>query len=222
MSRSKKDIQPHWRPNFVNVSGLPDIKVIRTDFIVNSLSVVLMLMVGFYVLQREYRAYSLKNTIAAMEKQILVAEGDDNTSLRLSREFRDAAAHVAELEKFYATPVLAHDFLTEIIRMRPEKLIFKQLSLIETFENEGTTQMVVYRINIAGEVRSMSDLGEFNEFKGRLAEWKLLKFDGYGVKIDEALQGRDADTGIIPYTLDITLKPAKETPAPEEEGDGEV
>lgn len=218
MSRSKKEIQPHWRPNFVNTAELPDIKVVRTDFIINSVSVVLMLLVGFYVLQREYRAYSLKNTIEDMEKQILVAEGDDNASLKLSREFRDAAAHVAELEKFYATPVLAHDLLTQLIKKRPEKLVFKQLSMIETFEKEGTAQIVVYRINIAGEILSMSDLGAFNDFKEQLADWELLKFDGYGIQIDEALQGRDADTGIIPYTLDITLKPVKRTPAPTQEG----
>lgn len=215
MSRSKKDIQPYWRPNFVNVSELPDIKVVRTDFIINSISVLLMLLVGFYVLQREYRAYALGKTIADMEQQIRVAEPDDVASLKLSREFRDAAEHVAELEKFYATPVMAHDFLTQITQMRPEKLIFKQLSLVESFENDGGTKVVVYRINISGEVRSLTVL---DEFKGELSGWELLNFEGYGLEIDESLQGRDADTGIFPYTLNITLRPQKETPAPDTEG----
>lgn len=215
MSRSKKDIQPYWRPNFVNASELPDIKVIRTDFIINSISVVLMLLVGFYVLQREYRAYALGKTIADMEQQIRVTEPDDVASLKLSREFRDAAKHVAELEKFYATPVLAHEFLTRITRMRPEKLIYKQLSLVETMENQGGTQAVVYRINISGEVRSLTVL---DEFKGELSGWELLNFEGYGLEIDESLQGRDANTGIFPYTLEITLRPEKEAPAADTEG----
>ena len=215
MSRSKKDIQPHWRPNFVNVSALPDIKVIRTNFIINSISVLLMLLVGFYVLQREYRAHSLSKTIATIEQQIRVAEGEDATSLKFSREFRDAAKHVAELEKFYATPFMAHDFLTQIIQMRPEQLIFKQLSLVESLQTVDGAQVVVYRINISGEVRSLTVL---DEFKGQLSKWELLEFEGYGLEIDEALQGRDADTGIFPYTLEITLKPQKETPAADTEG----
>lgn len=215
MSRANKNVQPHWRPNFVNTSELPDIKVVRTDFIINFVAVVLMLLIGFYVLQREYKAYALGETVADMEQRIRVAEADDAAYLKLSREFRDMAAHVAELEKFYATPVLAHQFLTQITQMRPEELIFKQISLVESPQKEGTTQAVTYRINISGEVRSLTVL---DEFKGELFGWELLNEEGYVLDIDEALQGRDAETGIFPYTLEITLKPAKKTPAPDTEG----
>jgi len=132
VSKANKNIQPNWRPNFVDAAELPDIKVIRTGFIINFVAVLLMLVAGFYVLQREYRAFALKNTIEDMEQRIRVADADDAAHLRLSREFRDQAAHVAELEKFYAAPVLAHEFLAQITRMRPEELIFKQLSLVES------------------------------------------------------------------------------------------
>ena len=215
MSKANKHVQPHWRPNFVDASELPDIKAIRTDFIINFVAVVLLLLVGFYVLQREYRVYALGNTIAEMEQRIRVAEGDDRASLEISREFRDLAAHIAELEKFYATPVVAHEFLTEITKMRPEELIFKQISLVESTEKEGTTQVVTYRINISGEVRSLTVL---DEFKGELFNWELLNIEEYALDIDEALQGRDAETGIFPYTLEITLRPVKDTPAPDAEG----
>lgn len=215
MSKANKNVQPHWRPNFVNTSELPDIKVIRTDFIINFVAVLLLLLVGFYVLQREYRAYALGNTIEDMEQRIRVADADDSAHLKLSREFRDLAAHVAELEKFHATPVVAHEFLTQITKMRPEELIFKQISLVESAEKEGTTQVVTYRINISGEVRSLTVL---DEFKGELSNWELLNFEEYALDIDEALQGRNAETGIFPYTLEITLKPTKEAPAPDAGG----
>jgi hypothetical protein len=215
VSKAKKNVQPHWRPNFVNASELPDIKAIRTGFIINFVAVVLLLLVGFFVMKREYEAYALANEIEKMEQRIRVADAGDKASLKLSRDFRDLAAHVAELEKFYATPVMAHEFLTEITKMRPEELIFKQISLVESIEKEGTTQTVIYRINISGEVRSLTIL---DEFKGELSDWELLNFEEYSLDIDEALQGRDAETGIFPYTLEITLKPGKETPAPDAEG----
>lgn len=208
MSKANKNIQPYWRPNFVNASELPDIKAIRTDFIINFIAVLLMLLVGFYVLQREYRAYALKNTIEGLEQRIRVAEADDAASLKLSRKFRDLAANIAELEKFYATPVMVHELLVSITQIRPEELIFKQLSLVESLVKEDTNQIVTYRINISGEVRSLTVL---DEFKGKLSNWELLNLEGYTLDIDEALQGRDADTGIFPYTLEITLNPAKGT-----------
>lgn len=209
MSRSKKNIQPNWRPNFVKTSDLPDIKVIRTGFIVNFVCIVLMLATGFYVMQREYRAHSIRQTIETMEQRIRVAQADDAMSLNLSQEFRAAAVHVLDLEKFTATPFLIQDFLVQLTQMRPEKLIFKQISIAESEQKEGASQFVIYRINLTGEVSSLTLL---DEFKGALSGLELFSHPGYVLDIDETLQGRDADTGIFPYTLQITLSP--EAPKP--------
>lgn len=210
MSRSKKNIQPNWRPNFVKTSELPDIKVIRTDFIINFVFIVLMLALGFYVMQREYRAHIIRQTIEVMEQQIRVAQADDAISLRLSQEFRAAAAHILDLEKFNVTPFLIQDFLIQLTQMRPEKLIFKQISVAESEQKEGANQVVIYRINLTGEVSSLTLL---DDFKGALSDLELLNHQGYALVIDETLQGRDAETGIFPYTLQITLKPEKAKPA---------
>lgn len=207
MSRSKKNFQPNWRPNFVRASDLPDIKVIRTGFIINFVCIVLMLAVGFYVMQREYRAHVIRQTIEIMEQRIRVAEPDDAINLRLNQEFRAAAAHILDLEKFATAPFLIQDFLVQLTQMRPEKLIFKQISVSEAAQKEGAKQTVIYRINLTGEVSSLTLL---DEFKGVLSGLELFDHPGYTVVIDETLQGRDAETGIFPYTLQITLKP--ETP----------
>lgn len=213
---NKKNIQPNWRPNFVNASGLPDIKVIRTDFVINFVSLVLMFSVAFFVLQREYRAYALSQTIADMEQRIRVAKADDSASVELSQEFRDAAAHIAEVEKFYATPILPQDCLTQLTQMRPEQLIFEQISFIESAQKNEAGEVVTYRINISGEVRSLTVL---DEFKGELSNWELLNYEGYALDIDETLRARDADTGIFPYTLQITLSPVKDSPSDSQEAD---
>ncbi len=214
MSKSSKNVQPHWRPNFVDSSELPDIKAVRTDFIINFVAVLLLLVVGFVVLQREYEAFTLSKSIETMEQRIRVTEGDDAANLKLSREFRDLAANVVELEKFYATPVVAHEFLTELTKRRPEELIYQQISLVETTEKQNNAEVVAYRINISGEVRSLTVL---DAFKGELADWELLNFEEYALDIDEALQGRDAQTGIFPYTLRITLTPVKDA-SPTDDG----
>ncbi len=208
MSRSRKNIQPNWRPNFVTVADLPDIKVIRTGFVINFFSLVLMLLVGFAVLQREYRVHVLNQTIADIEQRIRVADADDARDLSLSGEFRNAAAHIVEVEKFYAQPFFVQDFLIELTQMRPEQLIFQQLSLVESFRKEGSEQTITYRINIAGDVRSLTVL---DQFKGELSNWHLLNRDRYALRIDESLEGRDPNTGIFPYILQITLEPVQGT-----------
>ncbi|MGB0743343.1 MAG: hypothetical protein ACPGSB_02350, partial [Opitutales bacterium] len=52
-----------------------------------------------------------------------------------------------------------------------------------------------------------------DDFKGTLSEWEPLQHEGYELDIDESLQGRDSNTGIFPYTLNITLKPAQQPAA---------
>jgi len=81
---------------------------------------------------------------------------------------------------------------------------------VEALVKEGAAQVVSYRISVTGEVLSLTVL---DEFKGALTQLDLFSYAGYTLDIDETLQGRDPETGIFPYTLQITLKPAKPAPA---------
>lgn len=217
MSKSKKEMQPFWRPNFVNQAELPDIKVIRTDFIINFIAVTVALCVAFFLLQREYRAYALGNTIADMEQQIRVADADDVENLKLSEAFRSSAQHVVEVEKFFSSPLQAHAFLYSLAEIKPEDLIFNSVSLGETVIKQGGKAAVAYNINITGDAKSLTVL---DDFKKVLEDAELLKIDGFGLQIDETLQGRDEKTGIFPYRLAILLTPeVKAAPKSSEEGE---
>ena len=212
----KKEMQPFWRPNFVNQSELPDIKVIRTGFIINFIAVILALCAVFFLLQREYRAYSLGETIADMEQQIRAAEADDAENLKLSEAFRSSAQHVIEVEKFFGSPLKAHTFLYGLSAIKPEDLIFNSVSLGETSIKQGAKNVVAYNVNIAGDAKSLTVL---DNFKQVLEEAPLLQVDGFALEIDETLQGRDEKTGIFPYRLAISLVPSANA-APKTGGEG--
>lgn len=202
MSRSSKDIQPHWRPNFVNPSKLPDIKVIRTDFIINSIAVTLLIGAAALLIQKEYRIWVLSNTIEGLEEQVTEASPANEANLKKSSEFRDVAKDVAEVEAFFLAPFTAHEFLAELAQLRPESLIFNEVSLREV---EGDGRTVTYRIRISGEVRHLTDL---DAFKGMLDGWDMLDVEGYSLSVDESVGDRDDATGIFPYRLSVDLLPA--------------
>ncbi len=210
-------MQPFWRPNFVNQSELPDIKVIRTDFIINFIAVTLALCVAFFLLQREYRSYSLGKTISDMEQQIRVADADDVENLKLSESFRSSALYVIEVEKFFDSPILAYDFLYKLSLIKPEDLIFNSVSLNESLIKQGAKDVVAYSINITGDAKNLTVL---DDFKKVLEEAELLQVAGFDLEIDETLQGRDEKTGIFPYRLAVSLTPTKAAePKASEEGD---
>jgi len=204
VSRSKKEVQPFWRPNFVNQSELPDIKVIRTDFIINFIAVTLACCAAFFFTQKEYRAYSLTKTIEDMEQQVRLADVEDAQNLKLSESFRSAAQYVVEVEKFYNAPLMAHDFLYNVSVIKPADLIFNAVSLNESFVKLAGKETVTYNINITGDAKNLTVL---DGFKKVLEGAKLLQAPGVELQIGETLQGRDEETGIFPYQLTITLTP---------------
>ena len=104
----QRDIQPYWRPDFKIQSTLPDIKVVRTDFIINAIAVALALIAAFTVLQREYRAFSLNRAIASMQQSIGETEANNNQNLQASERFRESAQSVVELQDFFRAPFAAH------------------------------------------------------------------------------------------------------------------
>lgn len=217
MSKSKNETQPHWRPNFVNQSELPDIKVIRTDFIVNFVAMTLALCVAAFLLQREYSSYSLGNTISKMEQQIRVADADNVENLKLSETFRSSGQYIVEVEKFFDSPLLAHEFLHDLSIIKPKDLIFSSISLNESITKLGGKAAVGYGINIIGDAKNLTVI---EDFKKILEKADLLKIPGFEIEIDETLQGRNEKTGIFPYRLAITLNPVKQAaPKSSEEGD---
>ena len=218
MSRNKKEMQPFWRPNFVNQSELPDIKVIRTDFIINLIAVTLTLCVAFYLLQAEYRSYTLGKTILGMEQQIRVADSNDVENLKRSETFRESAQNIVEVEEFFDAPLLVHEFLYDLAGIRPEDLIFNSVSLSESMTKQSNKSVRIYSINISGDAKNLTVL---DDFKKVLSEEELLQLPGFALEIDETLQGRDDKTGIFPYRMAITLTPAVKKAEPAKTAGGD-
>lgn len=215
---SKHDIQPYWRPDFKVQSTLPDIKVVRTDFLINFLAVALVMVVAFVLLQREYRAYSLRSSIASMEERVRVAEADDKLHLKESERFRESAKSVEELQAFFRAPFVAHEFLTEVSLLKPDELIFSRVKFSEnvfTPKTKGKSKtkakpQLAYNISIEGDVRGLDVL---TEFKGALQAATSLNPDGFEVVVNESMQQRDAETGITPFKVSISLMPATAKPS---------
>lgn len=210
MSRNNKELQPNWRPDFRIKSTLPDIKVIRTDFVINFIAVALALFSGLIVLQREYRAFSLHNVIEVLEQRILVAEPDDNIHLKVSERFRDAARDVEELQRFYSSPLSAHEFLADLAMRKPEDLIFSRISVAESVSKVAGKTQLEYRIDLTGEVSELTTLTDFKEI---LKGLDSLNAPGFVSVVDESMQQRNAKTGSFPCRIIITLTPAQGTTA---------
>ncbi|MDA9589163.1 hypothetical protein N9V19_00220 [Opitutales bacterium] len=221
---NRQKIQPYWRPNFKIKSSLPDIKVVRTGFIVNFVIITFVLIAIFSLLHRQYYANSLRTTIDLTEARVRQAEPEDRLRLENSERFRKAAQSIEELERFYRAPYFADEFLINISQLKPEGLIFSRLSfserVIEAKVIKKKTKIparMTYNINIAGEV---SELIILTEFKAAIEASPLMNPEGYSVVVDESIQQRSAETGITPFQLRISLMVINLEPSVRKGGQG--
>lgn len=204
MSKQSKDYQPHWRPNFNDPSGLPDIKVVRTNFMINSVVVLGALLALFIIGQREYSALTLRSSAAAMESQAQASAAENQKNLQLSQKFIEVSQGILELERFYSSPITAHEVLIELSMLRPEGLLFKNVKISEIEKKKGKRIYLEYEIDLSGEVE---DPVLLSDFKQAIQKSVIIEFEGTSKNIEESLQTRDPRTGIFPYRMTISIQP---------------
>lgn len=211
---AKSNMQPNWHPNFRIESTLPDTRAIHTNFVLKAVVYTAVLVITIFVLQREYQAYLLRQRISGLEQQVQSAASADRLRLDKSEQFSKLALNVVELQRFFKAPLVAHESIVELASIKPEGLTFTRLILAESIvrikQGKNSTAQVTFNLSISGDVQ---DLPVLTQFKRELEESKLLNPSGYKISIEETIQQRDAETGIIPFKLSVPLKPADEREA---------
>ena len=80
---------PLWHTNFRNFERLPDTKVVRTTFFVNTaagaVAIALLMWLGY----GEYRLHNLSEQIAASQREIDANAKRNTEALRLTKIFSD-------------------------------------------------------------------------------------------------------------------------------------
>ena len=201
---SKRDIQPHWRPDFKIESTLPDIKVVRTDFIINSIAVAVALVAVFSLLKQEYSAHVLRNSVAVLEERISASSADDQLHLTRSEAFYKSAQRVVELQRFHRAPFVAHELFASLASLKPEGMVLTRATFSETIDKpkKGASTMV-YTIKLDG---SVEDLTILSDLKDVLQSSPSLTAEGFTLTVDESIQRRNIETGITPFHILISLR----------------
>jgi hypothetical protein len=116
---------PLWHPNFRNFERLPDTKVVRTTFFVNTAAgaaaIALVLWLGY----REYTLKNLGTQIAEAQAQIDANAKQNTEALRLTQLFNDEDKKVADVEAFIKMPVTPSEFITLIGQTLPKQILIE-------------------------------------------------------------------------------------------------
>lgn len=76
-----------WHPDFRDREALPDVKAVRTSFFINGVSILLLVLVGYFLGFQEYKQRTLQSDINALEGKIAEHQSRNEEVLRLNRSF---------------------------------------------------------------------------------------------------------------------------------------
>src|SRR6266403_1650381 len=91
---------PLWHTNFRNFERLPDTKVVRTTFFVNTAAGAVAIAMLMWLGYGEYRLHNLGEQIAAAQREIDANAKQNTEALRQSKIFADEDRKLADAEAF--------------------------------------------------------------------------------------------------------------------------
>jgi hypothetical protein len=154
----------NWHPNFRNYQRLPDIKVVRTAFFINTVAVTIVVFFAAFLCMREYQLHSINVQIAEAQARI---DRDKPGSDRMVESFKAFQAEERRLQAVSAFTG-SRPAVTPII-----------LRLAETLPSSVALSLVDIRekgVTVRGVVRGSPDLaaGRANAYVDLLRKDKEL------------------------------------------------
>jgi hypothetical protein len=208
LARKKKpDVVLNWHPNFRNVATLPDIKQVRTGFLVNFVAIVLALLALAWTLYTEVEIHKVGHDIDVLNAQMEGNSGANNKALAATRDFVNKSKPMQFAARFFSQELVPLDLLASLNDARPENITFISVNVESIVRDQGGKKADAQRLTIHGVLSSESELG-LQEFVDKLVASPALKNRvGDPVKDRSIDSRRDPIAGAFEFTLTLTLKP---------------
>ena len=113
---------PHelcWHPDFRDLSRLPDVKVVRTAFFINSAAILAMLIMGVWFGFREFQLHDLNRQIAEWQRQIDRDRFASAQAVVQFKKFQLEEARFKEVEKFVKSKPVFSEVLLHLAETLP-------------------------------------------------------------------------------------------------------
>lgn len=129
--KKKSDAQPvavpRWHTNFRNFERLPDTKVVRTAFFINTAAVAVASGMLLWVGYREYTNLSIREQISLAEAEIAANAKQNAEATRLSKLFAEQSKKFDEATAFLQIPISPVEYAGIIGETLPKEILIDHL-----------------------------------------------------------------------------------------------
>lgn len=185
-----------WRPDFRDVSSLPDTKTVRTSFFVNVMALGATGALALFVAQREWAAASLRHSLGDVEARIAAATPDSEKAVAAYKVFQTEEAKFNEAFALVREPFRFQAFLLHLGSVLPSDVRIGRVDF------RGPGQTLVVHGSVKGLDAAASDVAS-NFVKQLQADAELAT---YFTSITLTSLGRNADEGSLNLELVFAFK----------------
>lgn len=177
-------VVPAWHPNFRDYEKLPDVKVVRTAFFINSLAIVVFAALAIYFGFSEWQLHVVKAQVAEAERQIEHDQKPSERDVALFKRFQAEEAKTNEVDAFVRSRPVVSNILLRLAQTLPEHVA------IDAFELRGNGLSL--RLTVTGSPEAAA--GYATAYLEQLrADKELTAFDR--AKFEFTNQARNPSTG---------------------------
>jgi hypothetical protein len=130
--KAKASQAPAWHTNFRNYAVLPDTKLVRTSFFVNSLLVFVAIGLVLAFAYQEYRLHDLREQTSAWQNENDHNRIASNRAVVLYKKFQAEEQKINELNTFVKGQKLNFsDFIIRLAQTKPSGIVFVSIEYRE-------------------------------------------------------------------------------------------
>lgn len=193
-----------WRPNFRDVSQLPDTKTVRTNFFVNLVAVTVTGTLALFVVQREWATMALSHSLADVDQRIASAGAPSQKAVASYKLFQVEEAKFNEAFLLVRDPFRVQDFVLHLGSILPSGVSINRID----YRGPGQTVFVIG--SVKGIDAAASDVAS-NFVKQLQGDAEFARHFG---SIALTNLGRNADEGSLNLELVFSFKKPEVPKAP--------
>lgn len=185
-----------WRPDFRDVSQLPDTKTVRTTFFVNVVAVTITGALALFVAQREWATAALAHSLADVEARVGAAAPGSEKAVAAYKLFQTEETKFNEAFALVRDPFRLQDFIVRLGSVLPSGVTVSRI------DYRGPGQTLLVGGAVKGIDAAASDVAS-NFVKQLQAD---VEFSRYFGSITLTNLGRNADQGSLNLELVFAFK----------------
>jgi len=147
----KSDAQPvaaeHWHTNFRNFERLPDTKVVRTTFFINTAAIAIAAGLLLWLASREITNFGIQDQIAEARRQVEANRKQSGDAIKLSKTFAEEQKKLTEAARFVGAPFALLEFVDRIGQTMPKEIM---IDYVDARTSDPKKSVVTLRGRAAG------------------------------------------------------------------------